>query len=180
VSEGITRRAVHRPVTHLRGVMRAALAVFLLSIALASLAPPAPARAASSAPSSASAASLAARETHLRLAAWRYAVRQRGKPYVWGATGPYGYDCSGLVYASYKAAGFVLPRTTYDMLDSSRLVRIPKSSARRGDLAFFGTGHVELYDWGKWTFGAQTTGTLLGFHVMNVFWHPTMYFRIRL
>ena len=180
MNEGITRRASNRPLTHLRGVMRAALAVFFLSIAVAALAPPPPARAASSAPSSAAANSLAARETRLRLAAWRYAVRQRGKPYVWGATGPYGYDCSGLVYASYKAAGLVLPRDTYEMLSSWRLVQIPKSRARRGDLAFYGTGHVELYDWGKWTYGAQTTGTLVGFHTMNVFWHPTMYFMIKL
>lgn len=114
------------------------------------------------------------------MTAWRYAVVQRGKPYVWGGTGPAGYDCSGLVYAAYKRAGITLPRTTYGMLDSWRLVRVPKSRAKRGDLAFFGTGHVELYDWGKWTFGAQTEGTVLGFHKMNSFWAPTMYFMVKL
>lgn len=66
------------------------------------------------------------------------------------------------------------------MLSSWRLVRIPKSKAKRGDLAFFGSGHVELYDWGKWTFGAATVGTRIGFHAMNSFWAPTMYFRVRL
>ena len=73
-----------------------------------------------------------------------------------------------------------LPRTTYGMLGSWRLVRISKSRARRGDLAFFGTGHVELYDWGKWTYGAQHTGTVLGFHAMSIYWEPTMYFRVRI
>ena len=111
---------------------------------------------------------------------WHYAQHQRGKPYVWGGTGPDGYDCSGLVYAAYRSAGVDLPRTTYDMLASARMVQISKSRARRGDLAFFGTGHVELYDWGHWTYGAETEGTLVGYHVMNEYWHPTMYFRVKL
>jgi cell wall-associated NlpC family hydrolase len=165
-------------------MMRAALAAFFLSIAIAVSIPPAAAQAAvshaSTARSAAAAATLAKKETRLRLAAWRYALRQRGKPYVWGGTGPYGYDCSGLVYSAYRAAGVVLPRTTYEMLGNWRLVQIPKSRARRGDLAFFGTGHVEIYDRGNWTFGAATTGTLIGFHLMNVFWHPTMYFMVKL
>ena len=91
----------------------------------------------------------------------------------------YGFDCSGLVYAAYRASGIQLPRTTYEMLDSWRLVRIPKSQAGKGDLAFFGTGHVELFAGGHWTFGAAESGTRIRFHRMNSFWHPTMYFRIR-
>jgi cell wall-associated NlpC family hydrolase len=116
----------------------------------------------------------------MRLTVWKYALAQRGKPYIWGAAGPAGFDCSGLVYAAYRAAGILLPRTTYEMLGSWRLVRIPKWQARQGDLAFFGTGHVEIYDYGPWTLGALHTGTLVGFHRMNAYWHPTMYFRIRL
>jgi len=115
----------------------------------------------------------------MRLAVWRYALKQRGKPYIYGGTGPAGYDCSGLVYAAYRATGIGLPRTTYGMLGSWRLVRISKSQAQRGDLAFFGSGHVEIYDWGNWTYGAQETGTRIGFHLMNSYWHPTMYFRVR-
>lgn len=160
--------------------MRAALAALFLSVAIAALIPTATARAQTAAHAARSAASLAARETRLRMTAWHYAVRQRGKPYIWGDTGPAGYDCSGLVYAAYRRAGIALPRTTYAMLGSWRLVQIPKSRAKRGDLAFFGTGHVELYDWGHWTFGAQTSGTLLGFHRMSIFWEPTMYFRVRI
>jgi cell wall-associated NlpC family hydrolase len=42
-----------------------------------------------------------------------FAIAQIGKPYVWGGTGPTGYDCSGLVQAAWKAAGVAIPRTTY-------------------------------------------------------------------
>ena len=115
----------------------------------------------------------------LRLGAWNFARRQRGKPYIWGGVGPRGYDCSGLVWAAYRRAGIVLPRTTFEMLDSRTLIRITWRQARRGDLAFFGREHVELFRWGNWTFGAEHTGTRLGFHKMNRFWHPTMYFRVR-
>lgn len=175
MSEGITRRASASLLLHLRGVVLAALAAVLLLAVTTGLAQPVSARA-----DTAAVASAAARAVRLRLTAWRYALRQHGKPYIWGGTGPAGYDCSGLVYAAYRAAGVTLPRTTYGMLSSWRLVRIPKSKAKRGDLAFFGSGHVELYDWGKWTFGAATVGTRIGFHAMNSFWAPTMYFRVRL
>jgi cell wall-associated NlpC family hydrolase len=173
VNERITGCASHRFPLRLRGVVQAALAVLVLLIASFGLTQPSPARAATA---SASAALTAAR---MRLAVWRYALRQKGKPYIWGGTGPAGYDCSGLVYASYRATGITLPRTTYGMLGSWRLVRIPKSKAQRGDLAFFGSGHVELYDVGQWTYGAEETGTTIGFHKMNAYWHPTMYFRVR-
>jgi len=159
--------------------MRAAFAVLFLSVTFATIIPTATARAQTTARTARSAASVAARETRLRLTAWHFALRQRGKPYLWGGTGPAGYDCSGLVWAAYRRAGIILPRTTYEMLASWRLVRIPKYRAKRGDLAFFGTGHVELYEFGHWTFGAEHTGTRLGFHRNNIYWEPTMYFRVR-
>ncbi|HEY7144919.1 MAG TPA: NlpC/P60 family protein, partial [Streptosporangiaceae bacterium] len=42
-----------------------------------------------------------------------FAMAQLGKPYQWGAAGPGAYDCSGLVYAAYAAAGIRIARTTY-------------------------------------------------------------------
>jgi cell wall-associated NlpC family hydrolase len=179
VSESITSRAFIRLITPVRGVVLAVLAAVLLTVGTTGIVNPAVAHAQSVRPVKAPAKSRPDRAVMLRLAAWRYALRQRGKPYLWGGTGPTGYDCSGLVYAAYRAAGMNLPRTTYEMLSSWRLVRIPKSKARRGDLAFFGPGHVELYAWGNWTFGAEETGTRIGFHRMNQWWHPTMYFEIR-
>ncbi|WP_119582352.1 C40 family peptidase [Streptomyces europaeiscabiei] len=70
---------------------------------------------------------------------------QIGKPYVWGATGPGSYDCSGLTQAAWKAAGVDLPRTTYDQATSGTTVSL--ANARPGDLVFFydNIGHVGLY-----------------------------------
>jgi cell wall-associated NlpC family hydrolase len=74
-----------------------------------------------------------------------FARAQIGKPYVWGATGPGSFDCSGLTQAAWKAAGVTLPRTTYDQVDAGTTV--PLSQARPGDLVFFygDVSHVGLY-----------------------------------
>lgn len=113
-----------------------------------------------------------------RILAIAYAEQQAGKPYCYGGTGPSCFDCSGLVMEAYQHAGISLPRTTYGMLASSQLVRIPASQRQRGDLAFYGTGHVELVT-NQGTFGALDSGTLIGWHHPNQWWHPTMYFRVR-
>ena len=39
-----------------------------------------------------------------------FAMAQLGKPYVWGGTGPDGWDCSGLMMMVYRAAGITIPR----------------------------------------------------------------------
>ncbi|MFE0802884.1 NlpC/P60 family protein [Streptomyces sp. NPDC058812] len=74
-----------------------------------------------------------------------FARAQIGKPYVWGATGPDSYDCSGLTQAAWKDAGVTLPRTTYDQVDAGTTV--PVSQAQPGDLVFFydDLSHVGLY-----------------------------------
>ncbi|MGC9495402.1 NlpC/P60 family protein [Streptomyces sp. WG7] len=74
-----------------------------------------------------------------------FARAQMGKPYVWGATGPGSYDCSGLTQAAWKAAGVTLPRTTYDQVDAGTTVAV--SQAQPGDLVFFydDLSHVGLY-----------------------------------
>jgi cell wall-associated NlpC family hydrolase len=74
-----------------------------------------------------------------------FARAQIGKPYVWGATGPGSYDCSGLTQAVWKAAGVTLPRTTYDQVDAGTTV--PLSEAQPGDLVFFygDISHVGVY-----------------------------------
>lgn len=121
-----------------------------------------------------------ARSSHhapMRIRAWRWAMKQHYKPYEWGGTGPAGFDCSGLVYRSYLSRGVYIGRDTYDMLASSRLVRT--SHPRRGDLAFYGSGHVELYDKRHWTYGALRAGTKIGFHRTSAYWHPTAYYRVR-
>ncbi|MGW1541101.1 NlpC/P60 family protein [Streptomyces sp. NPDC002309] len=78
-------------------------------------------------------------------AAVSYAYQKLGSPYVWGATGPNAFDCSGLTQAAYRSAGVALPRTTYAQIDAGR--RIPRSELAPGDLVFFysGISHVGLY-----------------------------------
>ncbi|MFF8411385.1 C40 family peptidase [Streptomyces omiyaensis] len=78
-------------------------------------------------------------------AALSFARAQIGKPYVWGATGPSGYDCSGLTQAAWRAAGVSLPRTTYTQINAGR--RVSRSELAPGDLVFFysGISHVGLY-----------------------------------
>ncbi|MCR8579084.1 NlpC/P60 family protein [Streptomyces sp. Isolate_219] len=74
-----------------------------------------------------------------------FAYSALGKPYVWGATGPSAYDCSGLTQAAWKAGGVALPRTTYTQISSGP--RVNRSQLAPGDLVFFysGISHVGLY-----------------------------------
>ncbi|MFE3762832.1 NlpC/P60 family protein [Streptomyces sp. NPDC059104] len=68
-----------------------------------------------------------------------------GKPYVWGSTGPSGFDCSGLMVWSYRQAGVALPRTSQAQRYAGR--RVPLSQARPGDLVTYRSdaSHVAMY-----------------------------------
>ncbi|MFE6841611.1 NlpC/P60 family protein [Streptomyces sp. NPDC057686] len=68
-----------------------------------------------------------------------------GKPYVWGATGPGSFDCSGLTQAAWRSAGVSLPRTTYTQINAGQ--RVSRDQLAPGDLVFFYSGvtHVGLY-----------------------------------
>ncbi|UXY29411.1 C40 family peptidase [Streptomyces sp. HUAS TT20] len=74
-----------------------------------------------------------------------FARAQIGKPYVWGATGPDSYDCSGLTSAAWRAAGVSLPRTTWDQVNVGTTVSL--TNAEPGDLIFFydDISHVGIY-----------------------------------
>ncbi|CAM5369713.1 NlpC/P60 family protein OS=Streptomyces alboniger OX=132473 GN=CP975_21435 PE=3 SV=1 [Streptomyces alboniger] len=78
-------------------------------------------------------------------AAISFAYSKLGSPYVWGATGPAAFDCSGLTLAAYRSAGVSLPRTTYAQIGAGRPVS--RSELLPGDLVFFysGISHVGLY-----------------------------------
>ena len=67
--------------------------------------------------------------------------RQIGKPYVWGATGPRSYDCSGLMLAAYRSVGRTIPRTTSAQLAGLSTPRHLKP----GDLVFGISHHVAMY-----------------------------------
>ncbi len=75
---------------------------------------------------------------------------QVGKPYVWGATGPEAFDCSGLVRYVYKTAlGKEIPRVSYDQSKFGQ--EVDKKDLQVGDLIFFDTmkkgrvSHVGMY-----------------------------------
>ena len=69
------------------------------------------------------------------------ALRQRGDAYAYGASGPDRFDCSGLIYYSFRRAGFAVPRTSSAQAAHTR--RIAKADMRPGDLMFFhGSGGV--------------------------------------
>ncbi len=112
-----------------------------------------------------------------RLLAYAWAASQTGAPYVYGGTGP-GYDCSGLVMMAYRHAGIDLPRTTTAMLASPKLIRV--IHPQMGDLAFYGTGHVELFRRWGYTFGAHDTGSTVGIIRYGLGWVPTAFYRVKL
>jgi len=78
------------------------------------------------------------------------ALKQLGKPYLYGAIGPDYFDCSGFVYAMAKRVGIALPRTA---LAQSQIAgkKLSRAEIREGDLLFFDTAlrgrvnHVGIY-----------------------------------
>lgn len=81
----------------------------------------------------------------IALDALRVALTQQGKPYVWGATGPSTYDCSGLVQWAYRKVGVVMPRVSAAQAEVGQ--EVPAGQARPGDLLFFNNPvtHVGFY-----------------------------------
>ncbi|WP_066944858.1 NlpC/P60 family protein [Streptomyces lushanensis] len=78
-------------------------------------------------------------------AAVAFAYGALGKPYVWGASGPGAFDCSGLTQSAWRAAGVSLPRTTYTQINAGQ--RVTRDRLAPGDLVFFfsGVSHVGIY-----------------------------------
>jgi cell wall-associated NlpC family hydrolase len=73
------------------------------------------------------------------------AYSELGKPYVWGATGPNQFDCSGLTQHVWAAAGVMLPRTSQEQANAGQSVAL--SDIRPGDLVVYYSGqtHVGIY-----------------------------------
>jgi len=91
-----------------------------------------------------------------------FAASRLGVPYLWGGTGPGGYDCSGLVQAAWRAAGVTLPRVAQDQYDAGP----PTTPPAPGDLLFFGQSvtavvHVGIYLGDGEMIDAPHTGTVV-------------------
>jgi cell wall-associated NlpC family hydrolase len=73
------------------------------------------------------------------------ALAQVGDPYVWGASGPDGFDCSGLTSFAYAAAGVALPHSSRAQSQLGR--EVSRGELQPGDLVYFYSpvSHVGLY-----------------------------------
>lgn len=78
------------------------------------------------------------------------ALTKKGCPYIWGATGPKSFDCSGLTQWCYKQNGIYIPRVAADQAQYGK--KIEKNQLKKGDLIFFRTeknskriSHVGMY-----------------------------------
>jgi cell wall-associated NlpC family hydrolase len=78
-------------------------------------------------------------------AAVDYALAQVGDAYVWGATGPSAFDCSGLTMMAWQQAGVSLPHSS--SAQSSSGTRVASSDLQPGDLVFYYSpiSHVGMY-----------------------------------
>lgn len=78
-----------------------------------------------------------------------YAYQFIGYPYVWGASGPTAFDCSGFVYYVYKNTGTYTGARTTAAGYRSLATSITESDARPGDLVFFSNAgrvhHIGIY-----------------------------------
>lgn len=87
----------------------------------------------------------------LRSSAMASAKTQSGAKYVWGAEGGYsrGYDCSGLIYWSYRKHGKTLPRVAKDQYSSSK--KISPKDRKPGDLIFIKDRYGRVFHVGIYT-----------------------------
>ncbi|POX46878.1 C40 family peptidase [Streptomyces sp. Ru72] len=109
-------------------------------------------------------------------AAFSAAQTQVGKPYVYGATGPNAYDCSGLTSWAYAQAGVSIPRTSQEQANiGTRIYSV--NDLKVGDLVFFFNDlhHVALYAGNGQVLHAPRTGTVVRYESMSTIGGPFMF-----
>lgn len=93
-----------------------------------------------------------------RLAVIAAAKTQLGDPYVWGGTGPNGWDCSGILQWAFAQAGLSIPRVSYDQARIGTVV--PVSALKPGDLIAW-DGHIALWLGNNQLLESQRPGTVV-------------------
>lgn len=93
--------------------------------------------------------------------ALKEAMTRIDSPYVWGATGPGHFDCSGLVYWAFKKVGITLPRSSSAQSQVGKPVA--ESDLQPGDLVFFyhPVSHVGFYAGDGKVLNAVQTGDVV-------------------
>lgn len=97
-----------------------------------------------------------------------FLYNQLGKPYVYGATGPYTYDCSGLTGRAFKTIGINLPRVA--LSQSFVGANVPLNNLRIGDLLYFKNGvqgHTGVYIGGNKMIHAPEPGDFVKIAPIN-------------
>lgn len=110
-----------------------------------------------------------------------YAYAQLGKPYVWGATGPGSFDCSGLTMRAWESAGVMLPHFAAFQYQSSH--PLGYGDLRPGDLLFWATDstdsdsiyHEAMYIGGQQMIQAPRSGENVEISSMWM-WGPVQFF----
>ncbi|MFC6062310.1 NlpC/P60 family protein [Streptomyces ochraceiscleroticus] len=90
-----------------------------------------------------------------------------GSPYVWGATGPSSFDCSGLTQWAYQQAGQSLPRTSQEQATAG--TQIGRGQLKPGDLVMFYSDlhHIGLYAGNGQVLHAPKPGAAVRFEAMD-------------
>lgn len=97
----------------------------------------------------------------------QFARKQIGQPYVWGgeSRAEGGFDCSGIIYAAYKRAGYQgVGRTTYELIKQG--VPVSWNQIMPGDIVFPSTHHVGIYLGNGKVLSAPRTGEKV--HVSSI------------
>lgn len=103
------------------------------------------------------------------------ALSKVGGPYVWGGTGPTGFDCSGLAQYCYRMAGKSIPRTVQPQYRNADLLIYSYSELQPGDLVFFNTEgwmtHVGIYiGGGEFVHAANSRTGIVRASLYNSYW----------
>jgi murein DD-endopeptidase len=107
--------------------------------------------------------------------ALQVAASMVGSPYRFGGSTPHGFDCSGLVFYAFRAAGIHVPRSTRSQYRYA--FRVARNQLQPGDLVFFKlnrheVSHVGIYAGNGQFIHAPSKGKQVSFTAMSdPYWH---------